>query len=60
MERFVKFFYGLPSDVEQRINDFAKKNHFTIISCSMVTEKCATAVVFEKPFLAYDEKGGAE
>ena len=60
MERFVKFFYGLPSEVERKINEFARQRNLTIISCSMVTERCATAVVFEKPFLAYDEKEGEE
>lgn len=62
MERFVKIFSGLPSEIEREINEFAKRRKLTIISCSMAINQGRKylAVVFEKPFLAYDEKGGEQ
>lgn len=57
MERFVRFFNGVPSDVEREINEFAVKRKLTIISCSMGTKQgwLYVAVIFEKPCLSYDE-----
>ena len=57
MERFVKFFYGLPSTIEREINEFAVNRKLIIISCSIGINQGREYVmaIFEKPCLSYDE-----
>ena len=50
MKRFVKLFRGYPSDVENQINEMARKRNLTIVSVTTCTNDSTfyATVIFEK------------